>query len=252
MHQKDVMATTSNGLTLACRPDIQWPDATTPGLQVRTDAERRAAARYAPLRRIVPVRHNKALALQKENYEAGGKFIGYVAMAKHLTEWRNGGETPWLKDAPVHPLQHALKDMERAYKNFFAKRAAFPKFRSAASATVFATRIQSNSSSTSPMGAFSCQAGLDAAEAVASRAGRTAQRNGQLQSGQVVCLDPNRAGGRAAGAPCHQRDRHRCGYRPLRHDERRHVCRTAQQFQETRGSSAPMPTCDEPQGQVQQ
>jgi putative transposase len=72
---------------------------------------------------------NKALALQKTNHEAGGKFIGYVAMAKHLTAWRNGPQTPWLKDAPVHPLQHALKDMERAYKNFFAKRAASPKFR---------------------------------------------------------------------------------------------------------------------------
>ena len=27
---------------------------------------------------------NKALALQKENHEAGNKFIGYVAMAKLL------------------------------------------------------------------------------------------------------------------------------------------------------------------------
>ncbi|WGS44409.1 transposase [Burkholderia sp. JSH-S8] len=72
---------------------------------------------------------NKALALQKENHEAGGRFIGYVAMAKRLTAWRNGSETPWLKDAPVHPLQHSLKDLERAYQNFFAKRAAFPKFK---------------------------------------------------------------------------------------------------------------------------
>jgi putative transposase len=72
---------------------------------------------------------NKALAWQQENYEAGGKFIGYVEMAKRLTAWRNGTETPWLKDSPVHPLQHALKDLERAYKNFFAKRAAFPRFK---------------------------------------------------------------------------------------------------------------------------
>jgi putative transposase len=72
---------------------------------------------------------NKALALQKENYEAGGKFIGYVAMAKQLTAWRNSAETAWLKDAPVHPLQHALKDLEKAYKNFFEKRAAFPRFK---------------------------------------------------------------------------------------------------------------------------
>lgn len=88
--------------------------------------QQRDMRRFAGSCRFV---YNKALALQKENYEAGGKFIGYVVMAKHLTEWRNGGETPWLKDAPVHPLQHALKDMERAYKNFFAKRTAFPKFK---------------------------------------------------------------------------------------------------------------------------
>ncbi|VWB99067.1 RNA-guided endonuclease InsQ/TnpB family protein [Burkholderia lata] len=88
--------------------------------------QQRDMRRFAGSCRFV---YNKALALQKENYEAGGKFIGYVAMAKHLMEWRNGGETPWLKDAPVHPLQQALKDMERAYKNFFAKRAAFPKFK---------------------------------------------------------------------------------------------------------------------------
>jgi transposase len=72
---------------------------------------------------------NKALALQQANREAGEKFIGYVPMAKHLTTWRNGAETPWLKDAPVHPLQHALKDLDRAYSNFFAKRADFPRFK---------------------------------------------------------------------------------------------------------------------------
>ncbi|WP_373557206.1 hypothetical protein [Burkholderia sp. RF7-non_BP4] len=41
-----------------------------------------------------------------------------------MTQWFG---TPWLKDAPVHPLQHALKNLGRAYRNFFAKRAAFPK-----------------------------------------------------------------------------------------------------------------------------
>ncbi|AQR65005.1 cytosine methyltransferase [Aquaspirillum sp. LM1] len=82
--------------------------------------------RYAGACRFV---FNKALALQKDNHEAGNTFIGYVAMARNLTAWRNGTETPWLKDAPVHPLQHALKDLEKAYKNFFAKRTAFPRFK---------------------------------------------------------------------------------------------------------------------------
>jgi putative transposase len=95
--------------------------------ELMPDAEQqRNMRRFAGSCRFV---YNKALALQKTNYEAPGKFIGYVAMAKHLTEWRNGTETPWLKDAPIHPLQHALKDLERAYKNFFTKRAMFPRFK---------------------------------------------------------------------------------------------------------------------------
>ncbi|MCQ6936790.1 hypothetical protein VR556_24420, partial [Escherichia coli] len=35
----------------------------------------------------------------------------------------------WLKDSPSQPLQQSLKDLERAYKNFFQKRAAFPRFK---------------------------------------------------------------------------------------------------------------------------
>ena len=72
---------------------------------------------------------NKSLALQKENHEAGNKFLNYVALAKHLTTWRNSPETAWLSQGPVHPQQHALKDLEKAYKNFFEKRAAFPRFK---------------------------------------------------------------------------------------------------------------------------
>ena len=89
-------------------------------------AQERQMARFAGVCRFV---YNKALALQQANHQAGGKFIGYVAMAKHLTAWRNSSETPWLADAPVHPLQHALKDLEKAYKNFFAGRASFPRFK---------------------------------------------------------------------------------------------------------------------------
>src|SRR5574343_2037711 len=72
---------------------------------------------------------NKALALQKERYERGEKKLGYAGLCKLLTEWRNSTETPWLADAPVHPLQQTLKDLERAYSNFFAKRADFPRFK---------------------------------------------------------------------------------------------------------------------------
>jgi putative transposase len=72
---------------------------------------------------------NKALALQKQLHEDGEKKLTYVGLCKLLTEWRNGTDTPWLKDAPTHPLQQALKNLERAYMNFFAKRAEFPRFK---------------------------------------------------------------------------------------------------------------------------
>jgi putative transposase len=88
--------------------------------------QQRQMRRFAGSCRFV---FNKALALQKERYERGEKKLGYAGLCKELTAWRNGAETPWLADAPIHPLQQALKDLERAYANFFAKRADFPRFR---------------------------------------------------------------------------------------------------------------------------
>ena len=57
------------------------------------------------------------------------KKLSYAGLCKLLTEWRNSVETTWLADVPVHPLQQTLKDLERAYTNFFAKRADFPRFK---------------------------------------------------------------------------------------------------------------------------
>ena len=72
---------------------------------------------------------NQALALQKARYAQGEKKLGYAGLCRLLTEWRNSPDTAWLADAPVHPLQQTLKDLERAYSNFFAKRADFPRFK---------------------------------------------------------------------------------------------------------------------------
>ncbi len=88
--------------------------------------QRRCMRRFAGSCRFV---FNRALALQKERYERGEKKLGYAGLCQLLTQWRNGTETPWLADAPTHPLQQALKDLERAYQNFFARRAHFPRFK---------------------------------------------------------------------------------------------------------------------------
>jgi putative transposase len=73
--------------------------------------------------------YNKALALQKKSHEAGDKFIGYVAMAAKLPVWKREEETEWLKETPSQALQHTLKDLEKAFKGFFAKRTGFPRFK---------------------------------------------------------------------------------------------------------------------------
>jgi putative transposase len=73
--------------------------------------------------------YNKALATQKALYERGEKKLGYAGLCKLITEWRNSSETSWLKDSPVHTLQQTAKDSERAYQNFFEKRAAPPVFK---------------------------------------------------------------------------------------------------------------------------
>jgi putative transposase len=89
-------------------------------------AQQRHMRRFAGACRFV---FNKALALQKARYEQGENKLGYAALCKLLTEWRNCADTAWLADAPAHPRQQTLKDLERAYANFFAQRAEFPRFK---------------------------------------------------------------------------------------------------------------------------
>lgn len=68
---------------------------------------------------------NKALAWQKERYAAENttKF-SYAVLANLLPIWKSEKETEWLKESPSQSLQQSLKDLERAYINFFAKRAS--------------------------------------------------------------------------------------------------------------------------------
>ena len=44
-----------------------------------------------------------------------------------MPQWKT--ELAWLKDAPSQTLQQALKNLESSFRNFFAKRADFPKFK---------------------------------------------------------------------------------------------------------------------------
>lgn len=91
-----------------------------------TGEQQRAMRRFAGSCRFV---YNKALALHQERFAQGAKKLGYAAQCRELTAWRHSPETQWLSDTHSQVLQQTLKDLERAYTNFFEKRAAFPRFR---------------------------------------------------------------------------------------------------------------------------
>ena len=88
--------------------------------------QQRAMRRIAGTCRFV---WNKALALQIANYQQGQKFVNHFDMCKWLPVWKKEPETLWLKETPAQLYQVVLKDLARAYKNFFEKRAAFPTFK---------------------------------------------------------------------------------------------------------------------------
>src|SRR5688572_21185472 len=82
--------------------------------------------RFAGCRRFV---YNKALAEQEARRSRGEKRLSYSELCTLLTAWKQTPEYAFLNDAPAQPLQQALKDLDRAYRNFFEKRAAPPRFK---------------------------------------------------------------------------------------------------------------------------
>ena len=86
----------------------------------------RRLARFAGSCRFV---YNKALAVQIHRHERNEKKQSFVDMANELPKWKIHSEMLWLQETPSQILQQALKDLDRAFVNFFQKRAQFPKFK---------------------------------------------------------------------------------------------------------------------------
>lgn len=95
--------------------------------ELRPDgAQDRLSRRSCGSRRFV---FNKALALQKNRHAAGERRLSYAELCKHLTAWKADPATTWLREVHSQVLQQALKDLDRAYRNFFESRADFPRFK---------------------------------------------------------------------------------------------------------------------------
>ena len=89
--------------------------------------QREALARNAGARRWV---WNWALGRKKEYYREHKVGLSTSVLKAELPILKRNPETAWLAQADAQSLQEAVRDLDRAFKNFFARRARFPRFKS--------------------------------------------------------------------------------------------------------------------------
>ena len=74
--------------------------------------------------------YNRALAYRKDSYAKDKTSISYGQTSARLTLWKQEPELAFLSEVSCVPLQQCLRHLNTAFGNFFAKRAAFPRFKS--------------------------------------------------------------------------------------------------------------------------
>lgn len=74
--------------------------------------------------------YNHFLSVRRDQWNVNHKSINYTKTSSMLTELKRRDETKWLKEADSMALQESLKNLDMAYKNFFKKRAKYPRFKS--------------------------------------------------------------------------------------------------------------------------
>ncbi|MFE2068278.1 RNA-guided endonuclease InsQ/TnpB family protein [Streptomyces sp. NPDC059467] len=73
--------------------------------------------------------YNLALAARTEAWVLRQERVNYNATSAMLTVWKKTEELAYLNDVSSVPLQQALRHLQTAFTNFFAKRAKYPRFK---------------------------------------------------------------------------------------------------------------------------
>jgi putative transposase len=73
---------------------------------------------------------NWGLELRSKTYQETKKSLSYQATANALTGLKKEPERAFLKEVSSVVLQQSLKNLDAAFKNFFNKRARYPRFKS--------------------------------------------------------------------------------------------------------------------------
>lgn len=74
--------------------------------------------------------YNKALEDRTRAWYGEQRRVSYVQSSAALTEWKKTEELAFLSEVSSVPLQQALRHLQTAFGNFFAKRAKYPRFKS--------------------------------------------------------------------------------------------------------------------------
>ncbi|MDX3386358.1 RNA-guided endonuclease TnpB family protein [Streptomyces niveiscabiei] len=74
--------------------------------------------------------YNKALEERTRAWYGQQRRISYVQSSAALTEWKKTGELAFLAEVSSVPLQQALRHLQAAFGNFFARRAKYPRYKS--------------------------------------------------------------------------------------------------------------------------
>ncbi|MGV9730380.1 RNA-guided endonuclease InsQ/TnpB family protein [Streptomyces albogriseolus] len=74
--------------------------------------------------------YNKALEERTRAWYGEQRRVSYVQSSAALTEWKKTEELAFLTEVSSVPLQQALRHLQTAFGNFFAKRAKYPRFKS--------------------------------------------------------------------------------------------------------------------------
>lgn len=84
--------------------------------------------------------YNRFLEEKIRVYKETGKSLSYCECSKMLTRLKTQEDTAWLAEADSTALQQSLRNLERAYKNFFrSKGIGFPKFKKKKSRKTYRT-----------------------------------------------------------------------------------------------------------------
>ena len=74
--------------------------------------------------------YNTMLRFKKYHYDKTGTYPSNRELSYALTHLKKLEEYSWLNEVNSQTLQVTLKNLDKAYKNFFEGRASFPKFKS--------------------------------------------------------------------------------------------------------------------------